>query len=89
MKAQIISTLHTIQVDDEQIDIYYDFPTSTFQIFIEGEHYLTSIFNPARQILSYNNILDISTTYAQQHKKRKQRHEQQQQNEQQQQENTT
>lgn len=82
MKAQIISTLHTIQVDDEQIDIYYDFPTSTLQIFVEGEHHLTSNFNPSRQILSYNNILDISTTYAQQHRKRRQRHEQQQQNEQ-------
>lgn len=75
MKAQIISTLHTVQVDNEQIDIYYDFPTSTLQIFVEGENHLSSNFNPSRQILSYNNILDIATTYYLQHKKRRQRHE--------------
>lgn len=82
MKAQIDSTHHTVQVDELQIDVFYHFTSALFQVFIDGEHYHTSTLHPSRNILSYTNIVDISTTYAQHYNRRKEQQAKQQQLEQ-------
>ena len=63
MKAEIIDTHHTIQVHDIQIDLFYNFKDGMMTVFIDGNYFNRSRFNPSRQILSYTNILDVSTTY--------------------------
>lgn len=63
MKAKIIDTHHTVQIEEIQIDLFYNFNDGMLEVYIEGKYFVRSRFNPSRQILSYTNVLDVSVTY--------------------------
>lgn len=83
MKANILSTSHTIEIDKVQLDIFYFFSSHTMEVYIEGELFIHATFNPSRVILSYTNIIDIAVLYYDTYNKKKlkqeklQRHENQ------------
>lgn len=61
--ATIISTHHCIQINDVQIDIWYEFTHNLMQVFADGKCIIITHYNPSRLILSYTNIIDVATTY--------------------------
>ncbi len=63
MKATILQSHHVVQIDNTQIDLFYFFTTNNIQIYMEGQLYISVQFNPARTILSYTNILDVTSYY--------------------------
>jgi|KBSSwiStaDraftv2_1062776.scaffolds.fasta_scaffold195431_2 hypothetical protein len=63
MKAKIIDTHHTVQIENIQIDLFYNFNDGMLEVYIDGNYFVRSRFNPSRQILSYTNVLDVSVTY--------------------------
>lgn len=69
MKATIIDTHHCIEIDGTQLDIFYNFINNTIQVYINGDHYISSTFHPGRVILSYTNILQVATTYFEHYRK--------------------
>lgn len=79
MKATIIDTHHTVQIESIQIDLFYNFSTGMMQVFIDGTHFVTARFNPSRQVLSYTNVLDVSVTYYEHYIKYQKQKEQQKQ----------
>lgn len=63
MKAQIISTAHTVEVNNEQLDIFYFFELQTMEVYVSGELLMQATFHPSRAILSYTNVVDVATYY--------------------------
>lgn len=79
LKATIVSSHHTIQINEQQVDIFYEFNFNLIQVFVDGTCLTISHYNPSRLILSYTNIIDVATTYYLSYlHKQKQQHEQQQ-----------
>lgn len=63
MKATIIDTHHCIEIEGNQLDLFYNFINNTIQVYINGDHYISSTFHPGRVILSYTNVLQVGTTF--------------------------
>lgn len=63
MKAEIISTSHTIGIDNTQIDIFYFFVSHTMEVYANGILLIHAQFHPSRIILSYTNVIDIASLY--------------------------
>lgn len=70
MKAQIISTAHTVEIDGNQIDLYFNFQESTLTGFIEGKQILHSNYTPSYKSFNYINIVEVCTTLFKNHKER-------------------
>lgn len=76
MKATIIDTHHTIQIDQSQVDIIYSFSSGTLECYIDGNHFIRAKFNPARMMLSYSNVLHVGVFYFEQFQKSKNKNDQ-------------
>lgn len=63
MKAQIITTAHTVGVNDEQLDIFYFFELQQMEVYVNGSLLIQATFHPSRAILSYTNVVDVATYY--------------------------
>lgn len=73
MKAEILSTTHTIGIDKAQLDIFYFFRSHTMEVYVDGELMIHAQFNPSRMILSYTNVVDIAVFYYETYCKREQK----------------
>lgn len=71
MKANILSTSHTVGIDNTQLDIFYFFESHTMEVYIDGELFMHAQFSPARAILSYTNVIDVAVFYYETYAKRK------------------
>lgn len=70
MKAQVISSNHTIQIDGFQIDLWYNFERSYLQIFVDGELTTQAHFSPSHKTFNYINLIEVATVTLQKHKKK-------------------
>ena len=63
MTATIIDTHHCVEINNTQLDLFYNFISNTIEVYIDGQHYISAKFHPGRVILSYTNVLQVATTY--------------------------
>jgi hypothetical protein len=70
MKAQVISSNHTIMIDGFQVDLWYNFERSWLEIFVDGKLKVSSNFSPSHKTFNYINLIEVATTILQQHKKK-------------------
>jgi hypothetical protein len=63
MTAKFIDTHHVLMFDDTQVDVIYNFHFRQLEIYMDGCLYFSGIFNPARHVLSYSNVLDVASYY--------------------------
>lgn len=71
MKAQVISSNHTVIIDENQIDLWYNFERSWMQIFVNGEEQVGYHFSPSFKSFNYVNILEVATTILKRYRVRK------------------
>jgi len=60
MKAQIQSIITSIQVEDFQVDICYNFSVCEIEIFVDGQQTLKWYFVPERMIYNHMNMIEIA-----------------------------
>jgi hypothetical protein len=81
MKATIIDTHHTVLINNEQVDLIYNFIDSTLTCFIDARQVTKAYFKPSRMILSYTNVMEVASYYYDMNEKRKSKEQKQQQRE--------
>jgi hypothetical protein len=70
MKAQVVSSNHTIIIDGFQIDIWYNFDQSLLEIFVDGTLKVSGILSPVHRSFNYINLIEVATTILQAHKQK-------------------
>jgi len=71
MKAQILSIITTIQIDQYQVDISYNFSSREIEIFVDANLHLRWHFNPERMIYNHMNMIEIAATAVTRWKKKR------------------
>lgn len=71
MKGEILATNHTIVIDGQQIDLWFNFRESTIQAFIDGVLVMSSHYSSTHKSFNYINILEVATTLLQNHELKK------------------
>lgn len=72
MKASIVSSNHTVMIDEYQIDLWYNFNNGTIQIYVNGSIVSQGNFAPTFQSFNLINIMDVATKILEHYKKREQ-----------------
>lgn len=70
MKAQILSIITTVQVDQFQVDISYDFNTCEIEIFVDAHREVRWYFKPERTIYNHMNMVTLAVEAVSKMKKR-------------------
>lgn len=60
MKGQVLSSHHSMVIDEIQVDIYFDFYSSQMIIYIEGKEFTHSHYSPSFKTFNYVNLMDIA-----------------------------
>lgn len=76
MKGSIISSHHCVEIDNNVIDMFYEFKQGMMSFYVNGTHFTTSNFNPGHKQFNYSNLLELGVTMLAEHNKRQQRHQQ-------------
>ena len=63
MKAQIVSSHHSVMIEGFQIDMIYDFSNNILECYVDGSLYKRVNFRPNYVALSYLNVLEVSVYY--------------------------
>lgn len=63
MKAQIVSSHHSIMIEGFQIDLIYNFSAGTLDLYIDGVMERCMTFRPNYSALSYSNIIEVAVYY--------------------------
>lgn len=79
MKGEVISSNHTMMLEDFQIDLWYNFSKTWLQIFVDGELIIEGNYTPHHKQFNYVNLMEVAATALQQYKNKKLRQEQQSQ----------
>lgn len=69
MKAQILSSQHTVMIEGFQIDLFYDLHNARMELFIDGAIQVSCVFRPNKVALNYSNILEVAIYYYERFKK--------------------
>ena len=59
----MISSIHTVVIDQTQIDLYYDFTKNIFQCYVDGAIQVDTIFRPNHVALNYGNVVEVANYY--------------------------
>jgi hypothetical protein len=60
MKATLINIQTTIMIDEDQVDICYNYPTTELTIFINGIEVTHYNFSPTRAVYTTMNMITIA-----------------------------
>jgi ribosomal protein L31 len=60
LNVEVISSNHTLMINDSQIDLWYMFDSGSLQMFVDGRLIISSRFHPSRLMLNYNNIIEVA-----------------------------
>jgi hypothetical protein len=71
LRASIINSQFTIEIESDQITIDYYHKGAQLQIWINDTCILTATYNPARLTFNYVNLIDIAAKYRDHYYKRK------------------
>lgn len=61
MKGQVLSSQHTLLIDQIQIDICFNFHSSELSIIIEGTEFTHYYYNPSFKTFNYINLMDLAS----------------------------
>lgn len=75
MKASINSILTTVQVNDYQVDLCYDFKSCELEIFCDTERIVRWYFVPTRMIYNHMNMITLACEAVEKWEKRKKKEE--------------
>lgn len=62
MKGQVISSNHTIMIDEFQIDLWYNFERTWMEIFVDGNMTIQGNYTPTHKQFNYVNLMEVATT---------------------------
>lgn len=77
MTARLINIQTTIMIEEDQVDICYNYPTQELTIFINGIEITHYNFSPARAVYSTMNMISIAVEVRDKYLKRLRQQEEQ------------
>jgi hypothetical protein len=71
MRAEIKSILTTVEIDDNQVDICYDFGSCMIDVFVDSQQIISWYFTPSRTIYNHMNMIELAAQALTRWKKKK------------------
>ena len=69
LNTEIISTQHYIKINEDEIELIYNFNDMTIQLHVNAELVYYRKFQPNRIALNYLNVLEVAIMIYDKHKK--------------------
>jgi hypothetical protein len=60
LKSEVISTQHYIKINDDELDVIFDFSIMNLQVHLNGSLIYSRTFQPNRVGLNYLNVLEVT-----------------------------